>query len=125
MTEYKYNENNNVKSIMQWSNCFERRGNFPLDRTDLHSSYDDARAYAKGDGNDERKLGKLAYIGQIITVYGKNESGEDGVWVYSLVPSDEEGVLAILKPVGSDTVKFEVLNTEDIISIVNSPTIAE
>ena len=119
-----YNEEN-IKSIMQWANSFERQDAFPLDRTDLHISYNDAIAYAKGDGSDERKLGKLAYIGQTITVIGLNEKNEDGVWVYSLIPSNEEGVLATLKPVGSDTVKFEVLTEDDIDSIVNPSVVTE
>lgn len=95
----------NIKSIMQWGNSFERQGNFPLDRTDLHISYDDAVLYAKGDGSDSRGLGKLAYIGQTITVWGLNEKGKEGVWVYSLVPhtpSDEnDKTLADLQPVGT------------------------
>jgi hypothetical protein len=37
----------NIKSIMQWGNSFERQDRFPLDRTDLHISYDDAVLYAK------------------------------------------------------------------------------
>lgn len=97
----------NIKSIMQWGNSFERQGNFPLDRTDLHISYDDAVLYAKGDASDSRKLGKLAYIGQTITVWGLNEKGVEGVWVYSLVPhtpvDENDTTLADLKPVGSAT----------------------
>ena len=97
----------NIKSIMQWGNSFERQGNFPLDRTDLHISYEDAVLYAKGDGSDSRKLGKLAYIGQTITVWGLNEKGKEGVWVYSLVPhtpvDETDTTLADLKPVGSTT----------------------
>lgn len=95
----------NIKSIMQWGNSFERQGNFPLDRTDLHISYDDAVLYAKGDASDSRGLGKLAYIGQTITVWGLNEKGKEGVWVYSLVPhtptDENDTTLADLKPVGS------------------------
>ena len=95
----------NIKSIMQWGNSFERQGNFPLDRTDLHISYDDAVLYAKGDGSDSRGLGKLAYIGQTITVWGINEKGKDGVWVYSLVPhtpaDENDKTLADLQPVGT------------------------
>jgi hypothetical protein len=95
----------NIKSIMQWGNSFERQGNFPLDRTDLHISYDDAVLYAKGDASDSRKLGKLAYIGQTITVWGINEKGVEGVWVYSLVPhipvDENDTTLADLKPVGA------------------------
>ena len=95
----------NIKSIMQWGNSFERQSNFPLDRTDLHISYDDAVLYAKGDGSDSRGLGKLAYIGQTITVWGVNEKGKDGVWVYSLIPhtpaNEEDKTLADLQPVGT------------------------
>ena len=95
----------NIKSIMQWGNSFERQDRFPLDRTDLHISYDDAVLYAKGDGSDSRGLGTIAYVGQTITVWGLNEKGVDGVWVYSLVPhtpvDDNDTTLADLQPVGS------------------------
>lgn len=95
-----------IKSIMQWGNSLERQGDFPLDRTDLHISYDDAVLYAKGDASDSRKLGKLAYIGQIITVWGLNENGIEGVWVYSLIPhtptDENDKTLADLKPVGGE-----------------------
>lgn len=97
----------NIKSIMQWGNSFERQDRFPLDRTDLHISYDDAVLYAKGDGSDSRGLGTLAYVGQTITVWGLNEKGKEGVWVYSLVPhtpvDENDKTLADLKPVGSAT----------------------
>lgn len=95
----------NIKSIMQWGNSFERQDRFPLDRTDLHISYDDAVLYAKGDGSDSRGLGTIAYVGQTITVWGLNEKGVDGVWVYSLVPhtpvDENDTTLADLQPVGS------------------------
>jgi hypothetical protein len=97
----------NIKSIMQWGNSFERQDRFPLDRTDLHISYDDAVLYAKGDGSDSRGLGTLAYVGQTITVWGLNEKGKEGVWVYLLVPHTPSDAtdkrLADLKPVGSAT----------------------
>lgn len=94
----------NIKSILKWGNSFQRQFDFPLDRSSLHDSYADAVAYAKGDGTDSRGLGKQAYIGQTITVWGLNEKGKEGVWVYSLVPSAEgSGYLADLKPVGSTT----------------------
>ena len=91
----------NINSILKWGNSFQRQFDFPLDRSSLHGSYEDAVAYAKGDGSDSRKLGGQAYIGQTITVWGLNEKGKEGVWVYSLVPSTKEGYLADLKPVGS------------------------
>ena len=92
-----------INSILKWGNSFQRQFDFPLDRSSLHSSYEDAVAYAKGDGSDSRGLGKESYIGQIITVWGLNEKNKEGVWVYSLVPSTKEGFRADLKPVGSTT----------------------
>ena len=91
----------NINSILKWGNAFQRQFGIPLDRSSLHGSYEDAVAYAKGDGSDERGLGKESYIGQIITVWGLNEKNKEGVWVYSLVPSTKEGYKADLKPVGA------------------------
>lgn len=100
----------NISSILKWGNSFQRQFDFPLDRTSMHSSYEDAVRYARGEkgfksGNyeaDARELWKLAYIGQTITVWGLNEKGKEGVWVYSLVPAPEgSDYLADLKPVGS------------------------
>ena len=91
----------NINSILKWGNAFQRQFGIPLDRSSLHSSYADAVAYAKGDGSDERGLVKESYIGQIITVWGLNEKNVEGVWVYSLVPSEKEGYRAELKPVGA------------------------
>lgn len=110
-----------IESKLQWANCLERQGAFPIDRTDLHASYEDAVKYARGDKTDSRKLGKLAYIGQIITVWGKNEYNQDGVWVYTLVPHDytddeimrNEKILADLKPIGSGaggTISWSILD---------------
>lgn len=65
------------KSKMDWGNTFVRTGAFPLDRSSMFSSYEDAVAYAKGDGSDSRKLGKTAYIGQVISVY---ENGKVSVY---------------------------------------------
>lgn len=105
----------NIKSIMQWGNSFERQDRFPLDRTDLHISYDDAVLYAKGDGSDSRGLGTLAYVGQTITVWGLNEKDVEGVWFYSLVPSAEgSGYLADLKPIGSTTTETALKYTDAV-----------
>jgi archaellum component FlaC len=91
----------NINSILKWGNAFQRQFGVPLDRSSLFGSYEDALAYAKGDASDERKLGGESYIGQIITVWGLNEKGKEGVWVYSLVPSAKEGYKAELKSVGA------------------------
>ena len=90
----------NINSILKWGNSFQRQFDFPLDRSGLHSSYEDAVKYAKGDGSDSRGLGKQSYIGQNITVWGLNEKNEEGVWNYVLIPSTKEGYKADLKSVG-------------------------
>ena len=88
-------------NLLQWSNSLERMGGrWPLDRTQMHVSYDEAVKYAKGDASDARKLGGTAYIGQIIVVEGLNEKGKNGVWTYQLVPSTQEGYFAELQPIG-------------------------
>ena len=43
-----YVETINAQSAIVWSNCLKRNGAFPLDRTDLFDSYDDALLYAGG-----------------------------------------------------------------------------
>lgn len=61
------------KSKMDWGNTFVRTGAFPLDRSSMFSSYDDAVLYAAGTGADSRGLGKTSYVGQLITVYQDSE----------------------------------------------------
>ena len=87
--------------VWDWTKPFQRTGKFPLDRSSMFASYDDALLYAKGDGSDSRGLGATSYIGQTITVWGPNEKGVEGVWVYSLIPTEKEGFAAELKAIGS------------------------
>ena len=54
-------------SELDWGNSFHRSTPFPLDRTSLFVSYEDALAYATG-GNDIRGLKGSSYPGQIITI---------------------------------------------------------
>lgn len=102
--------------VWDWTKPFQRTGKFPLDRSSMFASYDDAVLYAKGDGSDSRGIGATAYIGQIITVWGPNDKDVDGVWVYSLVPhtpaSDDDTTLADLKSVGSGVGTEEADNYE-------------
>lgn len=58
---------------LDWAMSFQRTGTFPLDRSSMFSSLEDATAYAKGDGSDSRALGGTAYIGQILVVYSDDE----------------------------------------------------
>lgn len=47
---------------------FQRVFSIPLDVSTIFDSEEDAEKYALGDGSDKRKLGKTAYLGQIISV---------------------------------------------------------
>lgn len=68
---------------LDWQMPFARTGKFPLDRTDIWGSYEDACKYAKGDDNDpdSRGLQGTSYIGQCLTVYEN-----DTVTVYKILP---------------------------------------
>ena len=61
---------------------FQRVFDFPLDRSTIFDSDEDAKAYARGDGSDSRKLGKTVYLGQIISVVSKENAS---VKVYKVV----------------------------------------
>lgn len=65
------NYEENFSKYLAWAMPFARTGQFPLDRTDLFSSYDDAVKYAAGNSEDpdSRGLYATSYVGQIITVY--------------------------------------------------------
>ena len=58
-------------SKVDWAIPFQRTGQFPLERSEMFASYDDAVKYAAGNINDpdSRKLCGTSYIGQIITVF--------------------------------------------------------
>lgn len=60
-------------SKLDWAFPFQRTGAFPLDRSVLFSSLEDAKKYAVGDGSDERALGGTSYVGQIISVLDSEE----------------------------------------------------
>ena len=65
--------------VWDWTKPFQRTGQFPLDRSDIFSSYADAVKYAKGDAADpdSRALYATSYVGQIISVY---EDGKVNVY---------------------------------------------
>ena len=67
--------NNVVKQTakLDWAFPFQRTGAFPLDRSSVFSSYEDALLYATG-GEDSRGLSGSSYIGQPISVYDSESS---------------------------------------------------
>ena len=69
MTDNSYVEN--FPSPIDFPKPFQRTGKFPLDRTELFSSYEDAVKYAAGNREDpdSRGLCGTSYVGQTITVY--------------------------------------------------------
>ena len=104
MNEYIYDVVNQT-SKLDWAYTFQRTDAFPLDRSSLFSSYDDAIAYAKGDKTDSRKLGGSSYVGQPISVYDEKEKT---VSLY-IIETDRS-----LKKVGStlisDNTSIEIIN---------------
>ena len=94
----------NHTSKLDWAFPFQRTDAFPLDRSSLFSSYDDALLYAIGSG-DERQLGGSSYVGQPISVYDETSNT---VTLY-LIETDRS-----LKEVGSvpvgDNLSVEVVN---------------
>lgn len=85
-------------SKLDWAMPFQRTGKFPLDRTDLFSSYADAVKYAAGNTSDpdSRGLCGTSYIGQIVTVYEN-----DAVTCYKIDP-DRSLVMIGFATVGDD-----------------------
>ena len=91
----------NQASGLDWAFPFQRSDAFPLDRSSLFSSMDDAIAYAKGDGSDERGLGGASYAGQVISVYDADSNSVD---LY-VIDADRS-----LKGFGSASVDIDVDN---------------
>ena len=74
---------NSQTSKVDWAFPFQRTGPFPLDRSSVFSSLEDAQNYASG-AEDERQLSGSSYIGQIISVYTiENEVPTVGAYIIS------------------------------------------
>ena len=90
-------------SKLDWAMPFQRTGAFPLDRSSVFSSLEDATKYALGAGDDDRGLGGTSYVGQTISVY------RDGSVTLYIIEADRS-----LKEVGSapvgDNVSIEFAN---------------
>ena len=70
-------------SKVDWAFPFQRTGPFPLDRSSVFSSVEDAQKYASGAA-DERQLSGSSYVGQIISVYTiENEVPTVGAYIIS------------------------------------------
>lgn len=97
-------------SKLDWAFPFERKGQFPLDRSALFSSLADANKYAAGDGTDERKLGGTSYVGQVISVYeAAEEEKPASVNAYIITPTR-----SLLK-LASTTATGDIANDIDVL----------
>lgn len=76
---------------LDWAFPFQRTGAFPLDRSSLFTSYEDAVLYATG-GEDSRGLSGSSYVGQAIAVFNATKNS---VTLYVIQPDRS------LKEVGS------------------------
>ena len=91
-------------SKLDWAFPFQRTGAFPLDRSSLFSSYEDAMLYASG-GKDSRGLSGAAYVGQPISVYDK-ETGSVSLYVINKDRSLKSAGSAAL----GDSSSIEIVN---------------
>ena len=105
----------NQTSKLDWAMPFQRTGAFPIDRSTLFSSYEDAVAYARGDGTDERGLGGASYVGQIISVYeAATEEAAACINAYIITPDKALSKLAATAASGdieADLLLFHALVT--------------
>lgn len=105
MAEYIQDVTINTNKL-DWAFPFQRTGSFPLDRSSIFSSYDDAVLYAS-QGEDSRGLSGSSYVGQPISVYDETSST---VTLYVI------DVNRTLKEVGSaplvDGVSIEVIENK-------------
>lgn len=100
----------NSTNSLDWAMPFQRTAPYPLDRSLLFDSIDDAKAYASG-GNDKRGLSKTSYVGQIISVIAKNDKNEDEVSIYKITP--QHTIEKIDIPFPSDSNGDFILNGGD------------
>lgn len=91
-------------SKLDWAFPFQRTGAFPLDRSSVFSSFEDAQLYATG-GADSRGLSGSSYAGQPVSVY----DAETSTITLYVIDHDRS-----LKPVGAapvgDDVSIEIVD---------------
>lgn len=101
---------------LDWAMSFQRTGKFPIDRSGWFNSYADAVAYAKGDGSDERGIGKTRYIGQIISVVENDE-----VKIYKILADSTIEEVGAGKGLGSVTAE----NYTEAVSLATADNVGQ
>lgn len=84
MSEYILDVKSQTSKV-DWAFPFQRTGPFPLDRSSVFSSVEDAQKYASG-ATDERQLSGSSYVGQIISAY-TSVNGVPTVRAYVISPT--------------------------------------
>lgn len=103
-------------SKLDWAFPFQRTGAFPIDRSAVFSSLEDAEKYALGlDDNklprDERGLGGTSYVGQVISVYEAGE-GDVAATVSAYIITPARGLMKLAATTASGDVAGDIANLQ-------------
>ena len=85
------------KGKIDWPGALQRSDVFPIDRSSVFSSIEDAQLYITGVANDSRGLGATSYAGQIISVYDENNKQIHPYLVQVLLDADGNVIGRTLK----------------------------
>lgn len=99
-------------SKVDWAFPFQRTGPFPLDRSSVFSSLEDAQKYASGAA-DERQLSGSSYVGQIISVYTiEDEAPTVGAYIISPART----LMKLAATTASGDLSGDIIRLEQLIS---------
>ena len=109
-------------SKLDWAFPFQRTGAFPIDRSAVFSSLEDAEKYALGlDDNklprDERGLGGTSYVGQVISVYEAGE-GDVAATVSAYIISPSRSLMKLAATTASGDIAADVADLQGKVSSI-------
>ena len=111
-------------SKLDWAFPFQRTGAFPIDRSAVFSSFEDAEKYALGlDDNklprDERGLGGTSYVGQVISVYEAGE-GDVAATVSAYIITPARGLMKLAATTASGDIAADVADLQGEVNTIIS-----
>ena len=111
-------------SKLDWAFPFQRTGAFPIDRSAVFSSFEDAEKYALGlDDNklprDERGLGGTSYVGQVISVYEAGE-GDAAATVSAYIITPARGLMKLAATTASGDIAADVADLQGEVNTIVS-----
>ena len=110
MSEYILDVKSQTSKV-DWAFPFQRTGPFPLDRSSVFSSLEDAQKYA-GGAADERQLSGSSYVGQIISVY---ETVEDVSTVSAYIISPTRTLMKLAATTATGDISQDIIRLEGLI----------